>query len=91
MNRQSSLLVYDMISCCEDSEDLATVDSSNGWLLVTSYDEWQITQSVFELGDPNVASLLFGEDITIVWILTQYLKYEQQFEFAALATSGRLL
>ena len=30
-------------------------------LLLTNYSEWpEITQNVFELGDQNVASLLFG-------------------------------
>ena len=62
MGKDSLLDLYDMISCYEDGKGFSDgrIHPMVG-LLLTSYSEWpEITQNVFELGDQNVASLLFG-------------------------------
>ena len=62
LGKDSLLDLYDMISCYEDGKGFSDgrIHPMVG-LLLTSYSEWpEITQSVFELGDQNVASLLFG-------------------------------
>ena len=62
LGKDSLLDLYDMISCYEDGNGFSDgrIHPMVG-LLLTNYSEWpEITQNVFELGDQNVASLLFG-------------------------------
>ena len=62
IGKDSLLDLYDMISCYEDGNGFSDgrIHPMVG-LLLTNYSEWpEITQNVFELGDQNVASLLFG-------------------------------
>lgn len=60
--KDSLLDLYDMVSCHEDDKGFSEgrIHPMVG-LLLMQYTEWpEITQKVFELGDENVASLLFG-------------------------------